>query len=225
VEHGKLISVAIGVGAWLIAAALNILHGPQWLGLLFLVVGFGFIITAGLWWAHGSFQSPDTQQSHEHGAGADTTGPPQVAEHEAVQRQDVTTPQTPELIFDEAPPELAGMTTDSLRALLAGRTNAQIHKLMEQHLGKLVRVSGEVEVVDLGVSVASVKLKTPIPLLLFFDTEKGYDPEPVLLTLNEGDKIVASGQIRKFEQSIFMGFVGLIVALDHCRLVEARRVS
>src|SRR5437763_1546971 len=54
--HGKLISAAIGVGAWLIAAALNILHGPQLLGWGFLALGTGLVITAVLWWIHGPFR-------------------------------------------------------------------------------------------------------------------------------------------------------------------------
>lgn len=153
-------------------------------------------------------QEPSTEERQRTESPAATTPPPLL----------------PQPIFDEAPPELADMSPASLTALLAGRTNAQIHKLMEQHRGKPVRVSGEVEHVQFGTSAPSVRLKTTIPFLLFFDAE-GYDAESVLLTLNKGDKIVASGQIHSFEQSTFMEFVAVIVALEKCRLVEARRVS
>jgi hypothetical protein len=58
--HGKLISAMAGIGAWLIGASLSILHGPQLLGWVFFALGSGCFITAGLWWVHGSFQSPGT---------------------------------------------------------------------------------------------------------------------------------------------------------------------
>jgi hypothetical protein len=52
-EHGKLVSAGIGLGAWLIAFALSILGAPRWLGWLSFAAGCGFIITAVLWWFQG----------------------------------------------------------------------------------------------------------------------------------------------------------------------------
>jgi uncharacterized membrane protein len=128
-----------------------------------------------------------------------------------------------EPIFDQAPPELADMTPASLKELVAHKTHAQLDQLMDQHRGKPVRVSGEVEKVEFGfgASLPSVTLKTPIPFLLFFDAED-YDAKSVLLTLNKGDKIVVSGQIRKFEPSFLMEIVAVIVALDKCKVLDAR---
>ena len=123
-------------------------------------------------------------------------------------------------IFDQAPPELADMSQASLMEIVANKTNAQIDQLMEQHRGQSVRVSGEVERVSTE-PIPSVSLKTPIPFLLFFDAE-GYDAKPVLLTLSKGDKIVASGQIHKFEQGASGEYVSVIVAIDKCKLLEAR---
>jgi hypothetical protein len=59
-----------------------------------------------------------------------------------------------------------------------------------------------------------VALKSSITFLLFFDPEDDYDPVPTALALNQGDKIVVSGQIHKLNAET--------VSLDHCKLIEAR---
>lgn len=117
-------------------------------------------------------------------------------------------------IFDEAPPELANMTPASLKATFANRTEAQRDALMEQHVGKPVRISGEVVGVQLGTVVPLVSLKSKIALHLFFDPTEDYDPKPALLALNKGERIDVSGKIHKFgEKSL---------SVDHCRLINAR---
>lgn len=118
-----------------------------------------------------------------------------------------------EPIFDEAPPELADMSPASLKELIAGRTDAQSDKLMEQHVGKRVRVSGEVESVTLG-RIPQVQIRSSIALVLFFDATENYDVEPVLLAINKGDEITVSGQIFKIHE--------ITVSLDYCKLIEAR---
>ncbi len=123
---------------------------------------------------------------------------------------------TPQLIFEDAPPELADMSSASLKEVFAGRTEAQGKALMKQHVGKAVRVSGEVQGVKL-TGTPRVDLRSAVALLLFFDADD-YDPAPVLLSLHIGDKIVVSGQIYEFTEAV--------VFLDQCRLIETRgRVS
>lgn len=116
-------------------------------------------------------------------------------------------------IFDQAPPELAGWTKASLKELFAGRTEAQGRKLMEQHVGKPVRVSGEVEGVRRLEYTYSVRLKSVVRLGLFFGVD---DDEPRLLTLNNGEKIVVSGQIDEIQETA--------VYLNKCKLIEPRRL-
>jgi hypothetical protein len=108
------------------------------------------------------------------------------------------------------------LTAVSLKKILAGRTFAQMDKLMEQHVGKSVRVSGEVEYVLFRATSPEVRLKSTVALQLFFDDDD-YDAEPPLLTLNVGDTIVVTGRIYKFRETS--------VDLEKCRLIEARRVS
>lgn len=117
-----------------------------------------------------------------------------------------------EFVFDEAPPELADMSPTSIKEVFAGRTDAQAAKLMEQHVGKPVRVSGAVEGVELE-RIPNATLKSVVSVLLFFDADD-YDAEPLLLALNKGDKIVASGQVYKIKDGV--------VTLDRCKLLEAR---
>jgi len=126
--------------------------------------------------------------------------------------------QASQLVFDEAPPELANMSPASLTELFAGKTDAQADTLMKQHVGKPVRVSGEVSKVEFGqISQVVLDRDAPVSLLLFFDADD-YDAKPLLLALNKGDKIVASGQIYKIHETT--------VSLDNCKLIEARgRVS
>jgi hypothetical protein len=129
--------------------------------------------------------------------------------------EDPTGVETPHLVFDEAPPELADMSPASLKELFAGRTEAQSSKLLEQHIGKSVRVSGEVTKVEFAALTTSVSLHAAVNLLLFFDK----DAEPQLLALNLGDEVVVSGQIQKFPTETMM-------SLEKCKLIEARgRVS
>jgi hypothetical protein len=52
-------------------------------------------------------------------------------------------------VFEESPPELADMSPALLTKLFAGKTEAQAAKLLEQHCGKPVRVSGVVQSVEL----------------------------------------------------------------------------
>jgi hypothetical protein len=141
---------------------------------------------------------------------------PQPAATQAPQLEAPSETQAQEFVFDEAPPELADMTAASLKEILAGRTFAQIDKLMEQHVGKSVRVSGEVEYVLFGATFPQVRLRSAVPLQLFFDDDD-YDAESPLLTVNEGDTIVVTGRIYKVG--------GTSVDLAKCRLIEARRVS
>jgi hypothetical protein len=115
----------------------------------------------------------------------------------------------PQLVFDEAPPELANMSPAFLTELFAGRTDAQGAKLTEQHVGKLVRVSGEVTKVELA-TVNSVTIRAAVTMILFFDDAAAEQ----LLALNLGDKVVVSGQIHGLSD----GFIGL----TKCKLVEAR---
>jgi hypothetical protein len=59
-----------------------------------------------------------------------------------------------------------------------------------------------------------VHLKSAVAVLLFFDADD-YDAEPLLLTLNQGEQIVASGQIYSIRETF--------VTLDKCKVIEARR--
>jgi hypothetical protein len=83
---------------------------------------------------------------------------------------------------------------------------------MEQHIGKAVRVSGDVEGVEFG-AFRTVNLKSATTLRLYFDAD-GYDAEPLLLALSPGDKILVSGQIYRMHEKS--------VSLDKCKLIEAR---
>jgi hypothetical protein len=108
---------------------------------------------------------------------------------------------------------LVNLSADSLAGFFANRTDAQAEKLIEQHLGKPVRVSGAVEKVALG-RIPNVKIKGNVGLFLFFDRDEGYDPDSVLLALNAGDEIAAEGRIWRMSETT--------VTLDHCKLVDAR---
>jgi hypothetical protein len=136
---------------------------------------------------------------------------------------DVPAKQASQRIFDEAPPELAEMSSDSLKELLAGRTEAQIDALMAPHVGKPVRVSGEVarvEIRHIGPRpIPHVSLRHApgaVGLLVFFDGED-YDAVPLVLALNQGDQIVASGLIYRIRETT--------VIVDNCELIETRRVA
>ncbi len=120
-------------------------------------------------------------------------------------------------IFDHAPPELADMTRASIVDLFAGRTQAQGDKLMRHHVNKPVRVSGTVAAVALGgppLHLPRVTLEGAITLLLFFDPDDDYDPEPIVLALNKGDKIVASALVHQLTAEM--------VSLHHCKLIDVR---
>lgn len=63
-RSGPLISAFIGVGAWLVALALEIIAVPDWLGLLALAAGAGCLIVAGLWWIQGRLYT-SAQRLHQ----------------------------------------------------------------------------------------------------------------------------------------------------------------
>lgn len=118
-------------------------------------------------------------------------------------------------VFEDAPLELASMSSASLPELFAGKTQAQAAKLLEQHRGKSVRVSGVVESVELpGMTQGNgkVTIRAAVLLLLFFDADK--DIESQLLALNIGDSLTVSGQIHTIAANL--------VALDKCKIIEAR---
>jgi hypothetical protein len=124
-----------------------------------------------------------------------------------------STASSPIPIFDEAPPELADISPASLKELFAGRTDLQRTQLMEQHVGKEVRVLGTVEKVE-GPRLRSAVIGQPdFHFSLFFDDEN-YDADPVLLVLNRGDEIAVSGRIFKIGET--WG------ALDRCADIEVR---
>lgn len=108
------------------------------------------------------------------------------------------------------------MSSASLTELFAGRTELQGDMLMEQHVGKSVRVSGEVTEAVLvpTTRIARVMLKSSVTLIAYFDPADDYDPVPIVLALNEGDRISVSGQISQLKR--------LTVALDHCKLLNVR---
>ena len=206
-----------GAVAWGLGAAPSHSGIPQWPTFVFAVVAvigfYGLLAPLLRWWPWLEEDSPDPITAL---GSAPSTGSltalavtaPVVAERPAT--------RAPQLIFEKAPPELANLSRDSLKALFAGRTEAQGRALMKQHVGKPVRVFGEVEDVKL-TGTPRVDLRSAVALLLFFDADD-YDPGPVLLSLHIGDKIVVSGQIHEFTEAV--------VFLDQCRLIETRgRVS
>jgi hypothetical protein len=219
----------MAIGLAVIVAPITVLetaaspHPSIWSNTAFLIcLGVGVLaLAAGAWILAAFFLPlplPKTRHEREafKGSAEQTTlgrtrsvPPPPVSVPE---EQAVVATQAPQPVFDEAPPELADLSPASLKELLAGRTDAQVITLMEQHVGKSVRVSGEVEGVEFG-TVPWVRLKGAVTLQLFFDAD-GYDPEPILLALNMGDEIVVSGQIWKIRE--------FLISLDKCRLVEAR---
>lgn len=206
---------AVSVSAafeWLTAASAAGSKLPQWPA-----YAFGAVALAGL---YCTFSSLLGRWPFGRLAGLAPTPAP-IAQDPASPPPSVTTetralanPGQP--LFDEAPPELAHISLTSLKDSFAGRTQAQGDKLMEQHVGKPVRISGEVERVALGshAGIPSVTLKATSALLLFFDPEDDYDPVPIVLALNVGDKIVVSGRVDRLAPEM--------VSLDHCRLIEAR---
>jgi hypothetical protein len=117
-------------------------------------------------------------------------------------------------IFDDAPPELADISPAWLQEFFAGRTEAQAETLLRQHVGTPVRVSGEVESVDLGSSgtVPQVHLRSGSALLLLFCDDR--DAEARLLALNTSDRIVASGKILRILKNV--------VSLGDCKLIDVR---
>ena len=132
----------------------------------------------------------------------------------------VATAPTRQVVFDDAPPELADTSPASLMELFAGRTEAQAATLLKQHRGKAVRVSGEVE----DVSVASayggnVRLRgrCGISFLLFFDADDKDAERQLLIALNTGDKITVSGLIHEIQASV--------VSLDNSKLIHVRKRS
>jgi hypothetical protein len=125
-------------------------------------------------------------------------------------------PAGPQLVFDEAPPELADMSPASIKELLAGRTAAQGKTLMKQHVGKPVRVSGEVEDVSLANSYrGSVSIRqSGFLLLLFFDLDDEDPGGQLLVAINPGDRLVVSGVIREIQANL--------VALDNCKVIDVK---
>jgi hypothetical protein len=118
-------------------------------------------------------------------------------------------------IFDEAPPELAGMTKASLKELLAGRTEAQVKTLMKQHVGKPVRASGKVDDVSLASSYRGhVRLRgeSGFLLLLFFDLDDEDPGGQLLVAINPGERLVVSGVIHEIQTNL--------VALDNCKVID-----
>lgn len=221
----------MALGLAVIAAPITVLetasspHPSIWSNTVFLiclVVGV-LALAAGAWILAAFFLPlplPKTRHEREAFKGSaeratleqTRSAPPPLSPPEA---QAVAT-HAPQLVFDEAPPELADMSPASLKELFAGRTDAQVVTLMKQHVGKSVRVSGEVEGVEFG-KIPWVQLKAAVTLQLFFDADD-YDVESVLLALNMGDEIVVSGQIWKIRE--------FLISLDKCKLIQARgRVS
>jgi hypothetical protein len=202
VEHGKLISAAIGVGAWLIAAALNILHGPQWLGWIFLAVGSGFIICALLWWAQGSFQSPGTTSPQERQKDATTASPassPELGESEPEERT----------FIDVTPAYLVGQ--------FKGHTDLQAMPLTAPFLGKWMRVSGTLgNVLSNRETISQVTFQTkspfspdyePLTVFMYFDRER-WDER--LAVLPPGSEITVVGRVREVDR--------VTVHLEDCEL-------
>lgn len=162
-----------------------------------------FAVLAGWWPFNKSDDRPEAHVSAPASSPVAVSLAPEL--HPADQTEDSSQP-----IFDQAPPGLADWTEASLKEQFAGRTEAQGRELMEQHVGKAVRVSGEVEGVKRLEHMYSVRLKSVVRLGLFF----GLD-EPGLLALINGEKIVVSGQINEIQETA--------VYLDECKLIEARR--
>lgn len=203
-------SVAVVLGFYAAARTRLIPSGWIWITWAVLVI----VVLALLFWVERlrdlEHRGTDTAKASEVRAIAGTTSPA------AIHPITVPLQSTSRPIFDEAPPELASMSQASLAEFFAGRTQAQGDKLMQQHRGKPVRVSGQVEQVSLGSSgkLPSVTLKGALHLLLFFDPEEDYDPEPIVLALHEGDSIVVEGRIWQIADNS--------VSVDRCRLIESR---
>jgi hypothetical protein len=134
--------------------------------------------------------------------------PPLSVTHTPAQTEDSHRP-----IFDEAPSELADMSPASLQELFAGRTDAQADTLLKHHIRKPVRVSGEVEDVDLGATGVGpqIHLRSGGALLLLFS---GDDTESQFRALNLGDRIVASAEVYRITKNV--------VSLTNCKLIDVR---
>jgi hypothetical protein len=196
--HKQLISAAIGVGAWLIAAALNIIQGPVLLGWILLAVGATFIAVALLWWAQGPPQSRSTPAS--------TPTP---------------TPQLPAGL--EAPEErtFIDVTPRYLTGLFAGLTHLQAAPLTQPFLGKWMTVSGPLgNVLSNRPTISQVTFQHQSPfapdpdrftIFMYFDRQ-AWDEH--LAVLQPGTKITVSGRLREFDS--------ITIHLEDCELVEVR---
>lgn len=204
-----------GAIAWGLAASPAQSGIPQWPLFVFAVIAavgfYGVLAPLLRWWPWLETDGPDHASEHvstpSNGLLAIPAAPLVTVERPAI--------EAPQRIFDEAPPGLADMS--SLKELFAGRTEAQASKLLEQHRGKPVRVSGEVEDVSLASSYrGSVQLvgRARVPFLLFFDVD-AEDPEgQLLLGFKTGDKLVVSGVINSIKANL--------VALDRCKVIDVR---
>ena len=206
---GTAVSSAIG------SAVLNLIHRtPWWLLVLFFL---GLMVMA---WG-GIVVRADKKLSQGAESFSLTTEP--VPEVRAPAPAPVTpragpTEYSRQPIFDQAPPELADLSQDSLKPLFVSRTEAQAKALMKQHAGKPVRVSGEIE--DVSVASAyggSVRLrgKSGLSFLLFFDAADKEAERQLLISLNTGDRLVVSGVIHDIAVTQ--------VALDNSKLIDIRR--
>jgi hypothetical protein len=130
------------------------------------------------------------------------------------QANDIPTDASQAPIFEEAPRELMGMSPAALADLFKGRTGLQQRKLIEQHLGKEVRVSGEVKTIEgSALRQATLGQANGFHVQLFFDNAD-YDADPMLSVLNKGDEVSVYGQI--------FGMGEVSIALDRCRDIEVR---
>jgi hypothetical protein len=87
--------------------------------------------------------------------------------------------------------------------------------LMKQHVGKPVRVSGEVEAVSLASAYGgNVRLRgrSGISFLLFFDAHDKEAERQLLIAVNTGDKLTVSGVIHEIGANV--------VAVDNSKLMR-----
>jgi hypothetical protein len=201
-----VVAVVFGAGAAALWVALT--TGGSWWFLLPAVV-CSVIVAVGLYCMFAVLARQWPFNASDEAPEAHAPDPPPLSVTPA-QTQDSSQP-----IFDEAPPEFADMTPVSLNARFAGRTEAQRRTLMKQHVGKPVRVSGEIEDVTLASSYGgSVRLrgKSGVSFLLYFDAANKEAERQVLIALNTGDRLVVSGVIHEVTTTV--------VVLDNSKLIR-----
>jgi hypothetical protein len=84
VRSSAWVSGGIGLGAWLLALAAQIIELPVWVGYVAFALGSGFLIVAGLWWYQGHYQGSSSNVSTS--ASEPTTGR-SIAEYETTKRE------------------------------------------------------------------------------------------------------------------------------------------